>query len=409
MRTFSRVLWVCALAWSLSACRDEQAGPKPRPQTSARSAAGGEGGAGRILERVPRMSYRSGGSWAQGAVIYLGSTVDPVSPKAGQEVEISHYFLARSAPPKGFSFFTHVVDARTGQMLANADHEIQGGALPLERWPVGKVVEDKSRIRIPEGASGSLRLMLGFWRGDERLAVDQPRAQDGQNRMMGPVIEVGGKPLPEYHVRKTAQPPRIDGSLNDPAWAQATPVTLHNSFNGGPVQRRTTARLLWDDANLYVAFDCEDPDVWGTLLERDEPIYNEEVVEIFLDANADGRTYNELEVSPHGTIFDAYFPSRRRDMDTSWDSGMERAVKVQGTLDDPDDTDRGWTVELRIPFAKLAQVPHLPPKQDDRWRFNLYRLEHLERKQVEGQSFSPLFQGDFHNLPRFGWLVFDAK
>jgi hypothetical protein len=70
---------------------------------------------------------------------------------------------------------------------------------------------------------------------------------------------------------------------------------------------------------------------------------------------------------------------------------------------------RGWSVELRIPLARLAQVPHLPPKPGDRWRFNLYRLEHLGRKQVEGQSFSPLFQGDFHNLPRFGWLVFDGK
>jgi len=39
--------------------------------------------------------------------------------------------------------------------------------------------------------------------------------------------------------------------------------------------------------------------------------------------------------------------------------------------------------------------------------FNLYRLEHIERRQVEGQAFSPLFMGDFHNLPRFGWLVFE--
>jgi hypothetical protein len=43
----------------------------------------------------------------------------------------------------------------------------------------------------------------------------------------------------------------------------------------------------------------------------------------------------------------------------------------------------------------------------DRWRFNLYRLEHVGRRAVEGQSFSPLFVGDFHQLSRFGWLVFD--
>ena len=58
-------------------------------------------------------------------------------------------------------------------------------------------------------------------------------------------------------------------------------------------------------------------------------------------------------------------------------------------------------------FARLAEVPNAPPRKGERWRFNAYRLEHVERRQVEGQSFSPLFVGDFHALPRFGWLVFE--
>jgi hypothetical protein len=50
----------------------------------------------------------------------------------------------------------------------------------------------------------------------------------------------------------------------------------------------------------------------------------------------------------------------------------------------------------------------VPPQKGDRWRFNAYRLEHLARRtNIEGQSFSPLFVGDFHALPRFGWLVFE--
>jgi hypothetical protein len=94
-------------------------------------------------------------------------------------------------------------------------------------------------------------------------------------------------------------------------------------------------------------------------------------------------------------------------MDLSWDSGLKSAVKIRGTLNDPSDRDQGWSVEMRIPMARLAEVPHLPPRRGDRWRFNLYRLEHLDRKRVEGQAFSPLFVGDFHYLPRFGWLVFE--
>ena len=58
-------------------------------------------------------------------------------------------------------------------------------------------------------------------------------------------------------------------------------------------------------------------------------------------------------------------------------------------------------------FAQLTAVPRAP-RAGDRWRFNAYRLEHLARRtNVEGQSFSPLFVGDFHALPRFGALVFE--
>jgi hypothetical protein len=382
----------------LFACRDEQAGPRPRtpnlpPPTQVKT-----------LDAAPAdLTFRSGATWGGGAVVYLGSRVTPAQPSPGQQVQLAHYFQAVRPPPQGFGFFVHVVDSASGQMLINADHEIQNGAAPLASWPVGKVIEDVHTLQMP---GSPVRVLLGFWRGDERLAVDDPRAHDGANRMLGPELGKAAE-LPEYKVTRAAKPPVIDGALDDAAWKAATPVVLRGSFDGRPVSLRTEARILYDDAHLYVAFDAEDPDIWGTMRQRDDPIYEQEVVEVFLDANADGRTYNELQVSPHNVLFDAYFPARRQGMDTGWDSGMKTAVKVRGTLDNPADRDEGWTVEMQIPFARLAEVPNVPPKKGDRWRFNLYRLEHLERRSVEGQAFSPLFIGDFHALPRFGWLTFE--
>jgi hypothetical protein len=91
-----------------------------------------------------------------------------------------------------------------------------------------------------------------------------------------------------------------------------------------------------------------------------------------------------------------------------WDPQMQSAVQVRGTIDNDSDVDQGWSVEMKIPLDRLMDVPRLPPQRGDRWRFNLYRLEHLKRRtQIEGQAFSPLYLGDFHNLPRFGWLVFE--
>jgi len=406
---FRRSLSVLLLLACAAGCRDEQAGPKKRPSTPPPAAPAASPAEGKVLDAAPAdLTHRSGATWADGSVIYLGSKVAKPRVRPGESVLVAHYFRAVRPPPQGYQFFTHVVDPSNGQMLVNADHEIQNGALPLASWPVGKVVEDIHAVPIPRASVSQVRMVLGFWQGDVRLPVDDPAAQDGTNRMLGPTLELEDpNPLPEYRAKRAAKAPVLDGVLDDAAWAQAAVVQLVGSFDGRRPSLKTTARLAYDDANLYVAFDCEDPDVWGSLQKRDDPIYNEEVVEIFLDTNADGRTYNELQVSPNNVLFDAYFPARRQGMDLGWDSGMKTGVKVKGTVNQPGDRDEGWTVEMQIPLKGLAEVPHLPPRPRDRWRFNLYRLEHLERRDVEGQAFSPLFIGDFHHLPRFGWLVFE--
>jgi len=457
------VVAVVTLVAALSGCRDEQAGPKgpaeppmgptspmppsapppqPPPSTSSTSQQQPPPHAARgaILDDVPKdLTFKSGATFGGGTVQYLGSKLEPAQPVAGQPLKMSHYFRALKKQPVGWGFFLHMVDPGTGQMLANLDHEIQGGAMPLGSWPEGKVVEDVHGILIPAGFQGSLRLLMGFWQVEQRLPVDDPKAQDGANRMIGPTFAVGpgagaavapppmtpqvgppppappasasgGPPpaenVPAYTVKKTRKAPQIDGDLSDPAWADAAPVELMGSLDGRKPSYRTTARLLYDDQNLYVSFDCEDANIQGTLFKRDDPIYTQEAVEIFIDADGDGRTYNELEVSPNNTLFDAYFPERRTGMDLAWDSGTKSGVRFKGTINNPSDRDQGWTVEMAIPLAKLAKVPHVPPKKGDSWRFNLYRLD-VDQGRQEGMAFSPLFVGDFHHLPRFGRLNFD--
>jgi hypothetical protein len=383
---------VLLLALTFVSCRDEQAGPRPKaPRAPARPS-------GQLLQTVPQdLTYRARASWAQGAVEYLGAKVWPPAPDG--TTHVANFFVFHRPLPEGFGLFMHVVDAQSGQQLGNADHAL---AVP----PKGEgVVQDALSLRVPSNLS--LELRLGFFRGNERLPVDEASMQDGEMRVRGPSLGAPPAPLPEYHAVRALGPLRIDGKLDEPAWQRAEAVTLRGSMDGGPVSNRTVARILYDDSFLYVGFECEDPDVWGTFRRRDDPIYNEEAVEIFLDASADLRTYHELEVSPHNVLFDAYFPARRQGMDLSWDSGAESAVQVQGTLDDPSDRDKGWSVELKIPLRSLKDLPPGQRLKGSRWRFNLYRLEHPGRRGVEGQAFSPLFVGDFHHLARFGWLVFE--
>ena len=74
---------------------------------------------------------------------------------------------------------------------------------------------------------------------------------------------------------------------------------------GGKCAQTTTARMCWDDKRLYVAFDCADKDILATMTKRDELLFHEEVVEVFLEPSGDLKRYFEIEVSPRNVIFDA--------------------------------------------------------------------------------------------------------
>ena len=215
---------------------------------------------------------------------------------------------------------------------------------------------------------------------------------------------------PEYVVHRAAGPLVIDGLLAERAWDRAEKAgPFVRSLDGKPCTAATEARLLWDDENLYVAFLAEDPNVAGEFFKDDEKLYTSNVVEIFLNPSGEAaRGYDEIEVAPTNALFDASFVGGpRQGMDLSWSSRARHAVHVDGTLNDPRDLDRGWTVELAIPFAALTGMPKPRPARGDRWKFNLYRLRQGPGQPGEGQAYSPPMRGDFHALDRFATLRFD--
>lgn len=216
---------------------------------------------------------------------------------------------------------------------------------------------------------------------------------------------------PEYTCYRAAQPIVIDGVLDDPPWRGAPAVELVLADSGGTPKQRTTARLLWDDDYLYVAFHCEDRDIWGITTERDQDIYNQEVVEVFIDADADGRGYVEIEVSPLNAVLDLfmlYHEDRKRGL-WDWDSeGMRTAVVVDGDPTRRGTPDKSWTVEMAIPMMDFFTAPHLPPRPGDVWLLNLYRID----RAVDGDEYSawsPPGRINYHTPSRFGRLVFSEK
>ena len=216
---------------------------------------------------------------------------------------------------------------------------------------------------------------------------------------------------PTYTCFRVAHAIVIDGELDDPSWQGAPPIGLVRADDGSAPRQPTEVRVLWDDDYLYVAFSCQDEDIWGTTTERDRDIYNQEVVEVFVDPDRDDHTYIEIEVSPLNAILDLFMLNRNdrpRGL-WGWDSeGLLSAVKVDGDPTRRGTRDRSWTVEMAIPMSDFYTAPNLPPRAGDVWHMNLYRIDRAEWGD-EYTAWSPPGRLNYHTPGRFGRLLFSGE
>ena len=221
----------------------------------------------------------------------------------------------------------------------------------------------------------------------------------------------------QYTCYRTSTPIEIDGRLEEDAWHRAL---ASNRFvdivTGEPAWFDTRVRLLWDDEFLYFGFTAEETDVWGTLSERDSKIYEENDLEIFI---AGKDAYCEFEISARNVIYEVFWvwkdvalppgfdpatqptmvldgvgghrhPRGERWGFLDWDCpGLKHAVHVDGTLNQRDDVDRGWSAEIAIPWTSLALLADgrsLPPKHGDVWRIDCSRFQKIGRN---GETLDP--------------------
>jgi hypothetical protein len=150
------------------------------------------------------------------------------------------------------------------------------------------------------------------------------------------------------------------------------------------------------------------------LKQRDEPLYNEEVVEVFIDPSGDKDNYLELEVNPLGALWDGYILNRGQTITgiLAWNSfEIKWAVFVEGTVNNPADKDTGWSVELALPLKDIYNALHNPPRDGDLWRLNLYRIDRPEGAgdPGEGSAWSPVSGRTFHDPDRFGEVIFSNQ
>ncbi len=260
-----------------------------------------------------------------------------------------------------------------------------------------------------------------------------------------------------YTCLRTPSPLVIDGKLDEPAWqhAERSPRFV-DVIGGNPGLYDTRAALLWDDTHLYVGFWCEEPFPEAHLTQRDDLIWFENDVEVFIDGID---SYYELQINARNTIYEVFYiwrdayrrgghfdvpefdvvannaltfggnydrtgqhfwrgihPRGVRWAYRHWDlPGLQAAVHVDGELNNPDVISKGWTIELAFPWEGmrwLANGRPLPPREGDTWGIFLGRYQKLcinGRETSVGWSWDPVGTGDNHYPERFTRIVFSER
>jgi hypothetical protein len=249
---------------------------------------------------------------------------------------------------------------------------------------------------------------------------------DGDWSKMQPITPRG------YVCYRASGPIVVDGRGNEPAWAPVPWTERFMDIEGDrkPAPRfATRAKMLWDDEYLYVLAELEEPHVWGMITKKNEVIFYDNDFEVFIDPDGDHLNYYEYEMNALNTIWELTLVKPYRDggpaiLGTNLE-GLKSAVYVNGTLNDPKDTDKGWSVEIAFPWKALkryAGSSHAPPKDGEQWRMNFSRVEWLvdiidgkyrkvpkEMRPEDNWVWSPQGVVDMHRPERWGYVQFSTQ
>ena len=190
-------------------------------------------------------------------------------------------------------------------------------------------------------------------------------------------------PVRNYVVCQTTSSMDIDGKADEPAWEQAAWTADFVDIEAGqkPVPaHRTRVKMLWDKQNLYVLAELEESQIWAYYTDHDQVVYHENDIEVFIDPDGNAHDYFEFEVNARNTVFDLFLPKPYRNGGSplvSWNgNGFKSAVSVDGTVNDPTDVDRKWTVEMIIPFETVKTGENSQvPKDGQVWRIDFSRVQ----------------------------------
>lgn len=188
----------------------------------------------------------------------------------------------------------------------------------------------------------------------------------------------------------------VDGVLDEDAWRDAEPITrfIQSTPNTGyPATEPTDVRIVYDDDRIYIGAELRDSDpdrITAQYLEQDFETHNDDVFAVTLDTFLDRRNSFMFLINPRGAIKDGQTFDNSRNINLAWEGVADLKTRIH---------DRGWTVELAIPFSTLRFDPD---RDDQSWGLQI--LRRIRRKN-EDVYWAPVDRRTrIHKMERAGTL-----
>jgi hypothetical protein len=215
--------------------------------------------------------------------------------------------------------------------------------------------------------------------------------------------------VPTYEVRHTMGPIAADGYPDDAEWRKAGEITLQFPWpEQTGAKQKTTARLLWDDENLYVTYACDDTNIVAKYEHRDDPTFKDHAVELLINPDPQHDIYIGLEMNARAVLKDYVYVFPQVLLSEFDLKGVRLAAHCDGPLNDSSGLDKGWVLEVAVPFKNFYELTHgrrVAPGTS--WRANLCRWDGTEpHRRLSVWSDSGLVRPSPQYPERFGQLVF---
>jgi hypothetical protein len=226
---------------------------------------------------------------------------------------------------------------------------------------------------------------------------------------------------PIYKVARAKGPITVDGKMDEETWKDAEVQPLSNFFRlDKPVEKQNSKfRMLWDDSNIYLFYECEDTSLTARETKFDGRTYMDDCAEFFVVPIPDsvymhfGFEINITDVRYDYIVLWKYYNNR-----TFFISGYNPEYKVkttfEGTINNDKDKDKGWKMEFAIPMSAFSNINGVTrPRPGARWAFQAVRQDRnfVDDRFRSTSTLFPIyeFKLDVHQPNRFGLMEFTDK